>query len=293
MSYQKRLDRTFRDALCLPLNKDTKYVIFSDCHRGTGNYTDNFLKNATNYSAALQYYYQNGYHYIEAGDGDELWENKSLDEICEIHSGIFRQLSCFQQTNRLSLLYGNHDIIKKKPCFSFHNFTYKESIILQSHSPHIDFRITHGHQIDFMNSTLWRISRFLVRHLWAPLEALGLKNPTSAAKNNYKKNRLEKRYLSYAKRQGCYILTGHTHNPALCTVLSPYCNSGSCIHPNCITCIELKGYQINLVKWCIQAKSSGALNVGSAKCPPLFPLYVTREVLHSDTLSELPQSTSS
>jgi len=51
--------------------------------------------------------------------------------------------------------------------------------------------------------------------------------------------------------------------------------------------------QINLVKWCIQEKSSGPLNVYSAKCPPIFPLYITREVLHSDTLSEIPQSTSS
>ncbi len=293
MSYLKRLDKTFQNPLCLPLNRDTKYVFFSDCHRGIGNHTDNFLKNANNYSVALQYYYQNGFHYIEAGDGDELWENKKMCQIQEIYSDVFQQLKFFQQCQRLSLLYGNHDMVKKYPTFSFSDFTYAESIILQSSSPHMEFRIIHGHQIDWMNSTLWRFSRFLVRHLWTPLEAFGIRPPTNAVTNNHKKNRLEKRYIAYALKRNCYLLTGHTHNPSLCAVKTPYCNSGSCIHPNCITCIELTGYQIRLVKWCIRTEKGGSLNACSVKCPPMYPLYVTREVLHSDVLSQLPQTTSS
>lgn len=284
MRYDKRLDKAFLNPLRLPLNKDTKYVIFSDCHRGSGNHTDSFLKNANNYSAALQYYYQNGYHYIEAGDGDELWENKSMCQIQEIHAGIFHQLKMFQQCNRLSLLYGNHDMVKKHPSFSFLEFLYAESIILQSSSPNLEFRILHGHQIDLLNSTFWKLARFLVRYVWAPLEYFGLSDPTNAAKNNRKKNRLEKRYIAYARKHSCYLLTGHTHNPSLCTVHTPYCNSGSCVHPNCITCIELNGYQIRLVKWCIRTEKSGAFNVCSVKCPPMYPLYITREILHSDEL---------
>lgn len=293
MTCLKRLDRAFQNPLHLPLSKDTKYVFFSDCHRGIGDDTDNFLKNANNYSAALHYYFQNGFHYIEAGDGDELWENKKMCGIQEIHDNVFQQLKLFQQCNRLSLLYGNHDMVKKYPAFSFSDFTYTESILLQSSSPHIEFRILHGHQIDFLNSTLWKLSRFLVRHVWSPLEAFGIKDPTSAAKNNRKKNRLEKRYIAYARKRDCYLMTGHTHNPSLCTAKTPYCNCGSCVHPNCITCIELTGYQISLVKWCLRTEKGGALNACSAKCPPIYPLYVTREVLHSDVLSELPQITSS
>ena len=78
MSYIKRLNRAFLNAPILPITANTKYVFFSDCHRGSGNNNDNFLKNATAYSAALQYYYQYGFCYIEAGDGDELWENRSM-----------------------------------------------------------------------------------------------------------------------------------------------------------------------------------------------------------------------
>ena len=292
MRYLKCLDHAFQNPLFLPLNKDTKYVFFSDCHRGIGNHTDNFLKNANNYSAALQYYYQNGFHYIEAGDGDELWENKKLCQIQEIHNDVFQQLKLFQQCNRLTLLYGNHDIVKKHPGFSS-DFSYAESIILESNTPHFEFRILHGHQIDLLNSTFWKLTRFLVRHIWAPLEAFGVKDPTSAAKNNRKKNRLEKRYIAYARKRGCYLMTGHTHNPSLCTVKTPYCNCGSCVHPNCITCIELTGYQIRLVKWCIHTEKSGTFNVFNMKCPPQYPLSITRKILHSDVLTELPQSTSS
>ena len=45
MTYTFRLDKTFEGAKRLPLNKDTKYVLFSDCHRGSGTSNDNFLKN--------------------------------------------------------------------------------------------------------------------------------------------------------------------------------------------------------------------------------------------------------
>lgn len=291
MSYFKRIDKAFQKSLILPLSPNTKYVIFSDCHRGVGDHTDDFLNNSNSYSAALSYYFKNGYHYIEAGDGDELWENKSMCQIREIHGDIFQQLKCFRYSKRLSLLYGNHDISKKYSVDS--DFSYEESIILQSKSPNMEFRILHGHQIDLINSNFWRLSAFLIRHLWSPLESLGIKVPIGAAKNNRKKNRLERKYISYARKRNCYLLTGHTHNPSLCTVLTPYCNCGSCVHPGGITCIELTGYQIRLVKWCIRTQKDGAINVGSAKCPPLYPLYVTREILHSDTLSELPQITSS
>ena len=58
MSYKKLLDRAFENAPILPITPNTKYVFFSDCHRGIGNNNDNFLKNEDSYLAALQYYYQ-------------------------------------------------------------------------------------------------------------------------------------------------------------------------------------------------------------------------------------------
>ena len=77
----KKLDQAYEKALCLPIDKRSRIVLMSDCHRGVGNWGDNFLKNRSIYAAALAYYYQKDYTYIELGDGDELWENRSFEAI--------------------------------------------------------------------------------------------------------------------------------------------------------------------------------------------------------------------
>lgn len=113
MGYYSRISKSFEGALRLPLNRNSKYVLISDCHRGVGNSNDNFLKNQNLYFAALQHYYKAGYTYIELGDGDELWENRSMKQIIETHSNVFFLLSRFHEQNRLYMLYGNHDMVKK------------------------------------------------------------------------------------------------------------------------------------------------------------------------------------
>lgn len=296
MSYKKRLNRAFEKAPRLPLTKNTKYVIFSDCHRGIGNTNDNFLPNGSSYYAALQYYYQYGFCYIEAGDGDELWENRRLWQIIEIHEDIFAQLCQFHQAGRLYMLYGNHDMQKKECGPLFNDFPCYEGIILKPEFPMPNNQlptdtnlfgslyVTHGHQADALNSVFWRLARFLVRYIWTPLERLGVLDPTSAAKNNIKKEKLEKRYISYAKEENCLLLTGHTHRPTLGNKLSPYYNCGSCVHPKCITCIELCGFQISLVKWYASAQKSEHFGNIYRECPPVYPLYIKREVIATDNL---------
>lgn len=284
MSYVKRIDNAFETAPILPLTSNTQYVFFSDCHRGVGNNNDNFLKNSNSYYAALQYYYQYGFCYIEVGDGDELWENKDMNKIMEVHSDIFCLLRHFHNAGRLYMLYGNHDIVKRKCGTFLDDFPVYEGLILESQELPSNLCVTHGHQADLLNSVFWRLSRFLVRYLWSPLERLGLMNPTSAAKNNKKKDKLEKRYITYAKDSGCLLLTGHTHQTALGNELSPYYNCGSCVHPKCITCIELCGYNISLVKWYASSEKSEHFGNLYAQCPPIYPIYIKREVLATHNL---------
>jgi len=88
MSYFKRLHKALKGASTLPLTPFSKYILFSDCHRGDGSSNDNFLKNQTLFLAALRYYYNTSFTYIELGDGDELWENKNMKPILEIHNDI-------------------------------------------------------------------------------------------------------------------------------------------------------------------------------------------------------------
>lgn len=290
MSYYSRLTKSFEGALHLPLREYSKYVLISDCHRGTGTSNDNFLKNQNLYFAALQHYYKQGYTYIELGDGDELWENRSMEQITETHSNVFWLLTLFHRQNRLYMLYGNHDMVKKytrytsKSCSTYHcslednghgeqtslfpNMPFYSGIILETEHPSVPMNVylTHGHQTDIFNSVLWRLSRFLVRYLWKPLEHFGILDPTSAAKNYTRKHKAEQRLHHWAESENHILITGHTHRPALSPEDSYYYNSGSCVHPRCITCLEIQHMTIRLVKWTLSTR-------------PDMSLYVSREIL--------------
>lgn len=286
MSYNSRLQKAFEGAPRLPLTPDTKYVIFSDCHRGVGNSNDNFLKNKPLYMAALQHYWRKGFTYIELGDGDELWENHALCKIIEAHSDVFELLAHFHQCRRLYLMYGNHDIVKKgysytcKYCSAYPRFCctnphlenqpllpdicFHEGIILESPiSTKVtkNIYLTHGHQAECLNSTLWPFARFLVRYMWKPLEGFGIQNPTSAAQNNTKKEKTEKRLHHFAEQKDVFLITGHTHRPFLSEADPYYGNSGSCVHPYSITCLEIEKMQIRLIKWSLNSKNDRSLYV--------------------------------
>ena len=53
---KNKLDQIFKNSKSIPMNKSSKIVIMSDCHRGIGNNLDNFIKNRNIYESALQYY---------------------------------------------------------------------------------------------------------------------------------------------------------------------------------------------------------------------------------------------
>lgn len=292
MSIHSRISHAFDNAPVLPLTRQSRYAIISDCHRGRGNSNDNFLKNQNLYFTALTHYYENGFTYIELGDGDELWENRKMSQIAEIHSNVFWLLSLFHERGRLYMIYGNHDMEKKKAnfcrclqtsCFCrenrcvqslFSDLKFYEGLILEN--PCDDFRIflTHGHQADFFNSVCWKLTRFLVRYLWKPLEHFGVLDPTSAAKNYVHKDRIEQHLSDYATQMRRPLITGHTHRPRLDPQAPYYMNSGSCVHPRCITCLEIACGKITLVKWTLSTRKDRTL-------------FVAREILSEFVL--LPQ----
>lgn len=201
-----------------------------------------------------------------------------MDQIIEIHGNVFWLFSLFHAQKRLYMLYGNHDMVKKdiryteKSCSAYPNFCgnnaywvgkslmpdlrFYEGIILKNNvCPRgRDVYLTHGHQAELFNSTLWQLSRFLVRYLWKPLEHYGVLDPTSAAKNYIRKQKTEQRLLHWAKKKNHILITGHTHRPSLSEEEHFYYNSGSCVHPRCITCLEIEHMQIRLVKWTMETR---------------------------------------
>lgn len=265
--YMRQIDKALRSAPVVDIKEHPKLVLFSDCHRGNGTWSDSFLNNKTIYEAALGYYFERDFTYIELGDGDELWENRSFADIEEIHSDIFKLLDKFRNTGRMYMLWGNHDRIKSHHSFSSSSIPPSgEALIIKcagAHGQEIKYNLIHGHQADFLNNQLWKLARWLVRYLWRPLELAGIKDPTSAARNYSKGKIIEERMANWAKLNETHIIAGHTHRPALSHSENgwSYANTGSCVHPSTITCLEIDNGKIYLIKWAACADENQYIHI--------------------------------
>ncbi|GHU57153.1 hypothetical protein AGMMS49975_22050 [Clostridia bacterium] len=265
----------FDNALTVGFDSSSKIVIMSDCHRGDGSFADDFIHNQNIMHTALSYYYNNGYTYIELGDGDELWENSSFELISAVNANIFNIMSKFYQKKRLYLIYGNHDMVKKYPEWVENNFTnglselhekeqalfpkiqIHEGIILNNAESGHKIFLLHGHQADFFNYKLWRLAMFLVRYVWHPLQLLAFHDPSSPSP------KINPRLEKWAEEHNCLVIAGHTHHvffPPPKT--SMYFNDGCCVYPYFISAIEIEGGNVSLIKWSTKSRADGVLYVG-------------------------------
>lgn len=285
MNKLKRISKVFESAEEILIDDSTKIILMSDVHRGDGGWADDFSKNQNLYFAALKHYYNENYTYIEIGDGDELWKNKRLSDIIGVHNNAFELLSKYFNEGRLYFIFGNHDMLKRNDKFVknnlyqyfdehekkyiplFENIKLHEGLVLRHRETNQKILLIHGHQVSFLDYELWRLSRFLVRYLWRPLELFGVNDPTSTAKNYDKKDAVEIKLTEWVTQEKHMLIAGHTHRPMFPEVGNPpYFNDGSSVHPHSITGIEIADGYITLVKWNVKTKDDGTL-------------YIDREVL--------------
>ncbi len=85
----KRLTEVFKAAEEVPFDDTSRFVFFSDCHRGDNSRADAFAINENLFLRALGYYHRHGFTYIEVGDGDELWKNRRFCDVREAHGRAF------------------------------------------------------------------------------------------------------------------------------------------------------------------------------------------------------------
>lgn len=281
MSSFERFTRAYKNAKKVYYDNTSKFIFFSDCHRGDNSFADEFANNRNIYYHALKHYYKEGFSYCEIGDGDELWENLNFQAVFEAHKNIYLLLKKYHDSSRLHMIYGNHDMVYKDPEYVKKNLytyfepkneaesnlldglVYQEAIILEHRNSGQQIFLTHGHQAEFMNYHGWRINRFLVRVLWKPLQVWGIADPTSPAKNHKELIKVEKRIKRWILKNNMLItLTGHTHRPRFPEPGNiPFFNDGSCVHPRSITGIEIVKGQISLIKWQIATKDDGTLQI--------------------------------
>jgi len=297
----------------LSLTSHPRLIIMSDMHRGNGTGSDDFAHNSLVYKCALNYYLERGVTYIELGDAEELWENRTFDQIYITHTSVYDRLAQFHhpdpERTRYIKIWGNHDLKwRDNPSILaglFPGIRLYEAALLDNR-----ILMWHGHQAD--PSCLGfraNVAKFFVGGIWTGMQRLGMKDPTRAANNPGRANKVDQRLHEWAthNEEGItVIIAGHTHRPVFRNLSltekrrrdsgiwtpnieqkSPdpaYYNTGSCVHPRCITGIEITAGQdktpdIKLIKWAYNAQSKS--ESVSSHAHGDFNLAVRRSILES------------
>ncbi len=197
-------------------------IIFSDQHKGTRNGADDFTFNADNYSAALDYYHQNDFYYVNLGDSEELWEN-NIFSVIKHNADIFKKEKLFVHANKYCKIIGNHDLYWKNDPFAgvqikkIYDKEIKifEGIVLRVHLNEkiIDIFCTHGHQGDAQSDGNW-FSKWFVSYIWGPLQAfLDININSTSCSDENKTLHNQMMYEWSIAQKNVVLITGHTHQP--------------------------------------------------------------------------------
>lgn len=281
MQARTRLEESYQNALRMPFDDNSKLVFFSDVHRGDNSLSDDFGRNRNIYYHAMEYYFENGFDYFEAGDGDELWEHPNYNTIFTAHPMVFGILKKFHNAGRMYMMFGNHNMalsdpeyVKEHLSFSYNNETEEleplfpnlivyDSIVLVHKETKQEIFVTHGQQGDLLNDQLWKVSFFIIRYFWRAMHAVGVNYLASPSKNQQIRHKLEKGYLQWiSQHKGSILLCGHTHRAKFPNKdQSPYFNSGCCMNPRGINCIEFINGELVLVDWHMHSRKDGTLYI--------------------------------
>jgi len=280
MFTDKRLTEAYKHAKKIPFDNRSKFVFFSDLHRGDDSVSDEFTRNQAVFVHALDYYYENGYTYVEVGDGDELWEYPDFKHIRLAHGDVFTVLKKLNHENRFLLLYGNHNIYLKNNYFVKKNLyryydEYQqikaplfpgieplESLVLRHRQTRQELFVVHGHQGDFTNDQAWPFAMLLLRYFWRYLHVVGFRNPSSPARNLEKRHKIERNYKKWIRKHKRILICGHTHRPRFPRSKElPYFNTGCGIHTKGITGIEIVDDEISMIDWRLKADKNGSLHI--------------------------------
>ncbi|WP_184547610.1 metallophosphoesterase family protein [Mucilaginibacter sp. FT3.2] len=203
------------------VNRD-KFIILSDQHKGARDDMDIFALAENNYLAALDYYEEQQFFYVNLGDSEELWENLFIT-VKRHNKATFDSEKRFINRNAFLKIFGNHDLywgndpLAAVGLVQVYGQAIKiyEGAILQTQIKNKPLYIymTHGHQGDLQSDGNW-FSKWFVSDIWAPFQAYLKINLNTPANNDQLKT--DHNCIMYewsSKRENTLLLTGHTHQP--------------------------------------------------------------------------------
>jgi len=183
MKTKDRLTRAYEEAEIVEFDSTSKFIFFSDQHRGDGSNADEFSKNKVIVTHALAHYLDEGFTLVEIGDSEDLWEFPHLKHIVRAHGIVYGKLREFHTGSRYLRLFGNHDIQFADPRYVRQNLfdaqnpqTGELEALLPGLAVHQALRlrhketgqevlVVHGHQGDLANDQNWRFTMWTYRLL--------------------------------------------------------------------------------------------------------------------------------
>lgn len=262
----------------------SRFIIFSDHHKGNKDDGDDFASSEKNYLAAMKYYLNNDFCCVSLGDGEELWKYKPSEVIRNNTESLGAEAK-FHEQKKYYKTFGNHDLTWKnkldvdfwfKGIFQLPLPVY-EGLVLKTtvNDKKISFFLTHGHQGDKMSDNNG-FSTWVVSHAWRPLQRyleINVNTPATNLDLTDKHNIMM--YEWSALQKDVLLITGHTHKPVFASGLysdhpsnripghneniagtrtrklkPTYFNSGCCCYNDAdITGIEIANGKISLIRW--------------------------------------------
>jgi predicted phosphodiesterase len=217
-----------KEGLVIPLDINSgRFIIFSDQHKGTRDEADDFRLAEKNYSNALQYYFENGFNFINLGDCEELWEN-TPDAVMKVNKGVLQTEAGYLTQQRYYRIFGNHDLEWKYPIQQnlyldkvFGNaLKVYEGLVLQTQYSGKTWSIflTHGHQGD-QRSDGNGFSKWVVAAIWTPIQRF-LEISTNSLSDSFglvdAHNIIMHEWS--ATQQQLILIAGHTHKPVFASL---------------------------------------------------------------------------
>lgn len=201
-----------------------RFVIFSDHHKGARDGADDFHRCERAYNAALAYYNALGYHLIELGDAEELWEN-SFEEVALNYPATLALAARFQADGRYTRVWGNHDLVwNDKTFFQKHMGAYGysgvepiEALELavkdQDGKRVVELFLVHGHQGTADSDRHATLSRLFVRFGWRRLQQV-LNRPWNTPSVDWGlRGEHAEQMARWAEKNRRVLIAGHTHKP--------------------------------------------------------------------------------
>lgn len=203
----------------------TRFVIFSDHHKGNRDGADDFQISERAYNAALAYYDRLKYTLVVMGDVEELWEEWP-QTVLKAYSHTLELEGKFNQDGRYLRFWGNHDdawshtdLVENllKPALGGGSLKVRESLILHVRDGEEELGrlfLIHGHQGTLDSDRIASLSKFIVRYIWRPIQRLIKFSLNTPAKDFELRHAHDAAmYIWSQAREKVVLIAGHTHRP--------------------------------------------------------------------------------